>query len=773
VNKFTFKLTIQDYYEKVSASLVIDGKAYSMDIASRSGSNPYTYIFTTTLFLDQDIYTYHYEVSSVWKFLQTPDYTLVVDFQTPRKGGEIYIGNRKINAWNIVLSDEVLPNVSTVDFETDEYIAGTTILVKIFADKIRTFKMNITKISKTDKGYRVQAKSQTNLEKTVSYGITGAKSLDFVKSILQSPIVGDLPEYIYSQAGEDTIGNILNKVLIINNARGYERNGKYYFKTDQDAKLKLSKLDNLISWTESRDNIRNWVREYYVVSQYPSQKNSLTNYDAANWTGTVSNVTKTTYGLLAPDGSPYILKGNGTISRSVSFNLADFDRLHLDWSPPTNTTQLTITLLQDSSNYLTYTRSFSGDVVAGFTLLTSTPSGELVKTITFTNKYISEVIGKTSQTCSVKVVLKSGTNIKSETSWQTTNQFGVFKFVFPKVQCDTLELHFGSPYPIDTSYGVKCELLQITEYAPDFTGMQTLQNEVWKKVVEELNLYFANFADKTTAYKGDTIHFVGKLGPFPVPSLSADEQYQWIAELDVGFWTSQNGYYVISIPVTFTVQNGNAYATFDYYYTVPDERVDLDTKASFHAQMSKVKITVQSQQVWRNLPYNWSMQYPKWDSIDVPISQFTKTGNPVKIYTITLSATGDNFYSSLYLYASQPNPQYVEVKDEESIRLYGEHFEERKIDKWSSKDAALLFATNYIKIFRKPIFEYVKNITWETPIELGDAVDCDGDISYVYRIVYDVDMATKTIYVGTNTTDLLRRLQEIAKKIDNLEKVIL
>jgi hypothetical protein len=145
----------------------------------------------------------------------------------------------------------------------------------------------------------------------------------------------------------------------------------------------------------------------------------------------------------------------------------------------------------------------------------------------------------------------------------------------------------------------------------------------------------------------------------------------------------------------------------------------------------------------------------------------------VNISTITLSATGDNFYSSFYLYATKPNPQYIEVKDETSIQLYGEHFEERKLDKWSSKDAALLFATNYVNLFKEPIYEYVKNITWETPIELGDAVDCDGDISYVYRIVYDVDMATKTLYIGMNTTDLLRRLQEMAKKIDNLEKIIL
>jgi len=561
--------------------------------------------------------------------------------------------------------------------------------------------------------------------------------------------------------------------------RGYERNGRFYFRNDNTIQYALSRSDNLVSWSEDLKNIKNYIREYYTIKQYPSVLNLLTNYDASNWSGTVSNATQTTYGLLSPSNSPYILKGNGQITRNVSFKITDYDRFHLYWSPPSTSTSLTITLKQDSSNYLTYTRTFAGKQGAGFVLTGSTANDELVKTISFgTQKYIRYVRGITTGACSVEAILKLNGNIVSQTAWQSTldNQF---IFIFENILSDTLELHFKSLYPVGTAYGVNVSNLAITEYAQVLSGTQTTLSTVWSKHQKfDINPYWSYDASNVVAgtkNQGAVYTVTADITLFSVPALSSNQQYNisvWATQDFKAQDTPNSDFYTFSyyIPANAKIVNGILYAQINWSHTVAKYYEYLYGPMHLYTEVDIVQPQTQNQYVWQYQDYNWSTSYPMWDELDIPINQFSKTGSPVNISQIVLNASGDNFYDSLYVYASKPTQEYIEVKDDTSIKTYGQRLDIRKLDGWTSQESALLFATKLLQTFKDPNYQYSKTISITTPIELGDAVNCDGSTLYVYQIVYQWDDGLKTIFVGVNQNDLLNRLKAMAEKIENLEK---
>ena len=780
-DKFTFSVSVNDTYNKPPmVSVVVDNQSYTMDLTSRTGSSPYVYTFSKTISLEQGDHVYRYEIANVWTFVQSSDYYLNSNYTPKTPDLRILVGNDKINAWNVILNDKSLPDASEISFDSDELISSSTISVVMNADKLRRYSFRITDIRKTNFGYSYNGVSSFDINDTVTMSITAIKSIDLLKSILNAPVFGTLNEYLYLQNFDNTpIRDIIQKIIIINGVRGYERNGRFYFRNDNTIQYSLSRNDNLVSWSEDRKNIKNYIREYYTIKQYPSVLTLFTNYDASNWSGTVSNATQTSNGLLSPANVPYLLKGNGAITRSVSFKITDYDRLHLYWSPPTTSTTLTITLTQDASNYLTYTRSFAGKQGAGFVLTGSTANDELVKTISFgTQKYIRYVKGITTNACSVEAILKLNGSVVSQTAWQNTldNQF---IFIFENILSDTLELHFKSLYPVGTAYGVNVSNLTITEYAQVLSGTQTTYKTTWSKYqafeIKPGFTYDTSNVVPGTINQGAVYTITADLTLFSVPALSTNQQYNITIWAEQDFKAQDNANspvytYTYYVPINGKIVNGTLYGQINWSHTVMKYYEYLSGYMRIRAEVDIVEPQYQNQYVWQYQDYIWSSSYPMWDEIDVPLNQFTKTGSPVGITQITLNATGDNFYDSLYVYASKPTMKYVEAKDDTSIGTYGQKLDIRKLDGWTSQESALLFATKLLQYFKDPNYQYSKDISITTPIELGDAVNCDGSTLYVYQIVYKWDDGIKTLFVGVNQNDLLNRLKAMAEKIENLEK---
>jgi len=178
--------------------------------------------------------------------------------------------------------------------------------------------------------------------------------------------------------------------------------------------------------------------------------------------------------------------------------------------------------------------------------------------------------------------------------------------------------------------------------------------------------------------------------------------------------------------------------------------------------------------LWHHVPYAWSETYNLWDYISVPLSSFSKIGSPSnQINTIRLLPTGDNYYENIYVFASNPIPQYIEIKDQDSIDDYGDKFQARKTDGWSSKESATAFANALIDLLKDPIMTYQKTLPINTRIECGDMVKADGVNLPIKRISYDFEKRLKTIFVGKAIANTVEFLKNVSRRIETLEKNVI
>lgn len=782
-DKYTFQVQISDTYSKPPVvSLNIGNNSYLMDLISRTGTDVFTYTFSKTISLECEDYTYHFEVGNVWttligenKFLKA-NYTLS---DSPKI--EVFSGYKKINSWNHILTENILPDVSECEFDTSEDLNIMDITVRLTRSDIKTYSMSIQNIQKTTEGYHIRAseKAKRKLEETVNFASQAVNSLNLIKTFLPGfEIKGTLPEVIYLQSfDEEKIIDILNRLLIINNRLGFVRNDKLYlFEKSNQAKYRLSKNDSQVDYSEDRENIVNVLREYYVRKNYPIPTNLFTNYDASNWNGTVTNERQTNNGLLSLSGSLYCLKGNGTIYRSVNFLFTDFDQLNMSWCPDT-ANSLEIRLETDSSNYRKYTRSFSGGKGAGFVLTSMNPNDIVTKTLTFADKYIHFLSISTSQPCRVKIDLKKSGSIVTTTDWQTTS--GLYEIYFQNTLCDSIDISFTNLYPIGAGYGVNCSNLRIQEYKQQYVTTGTTQSANWYNKYSGITSVNATGQYGALPF-GETSIISGSLVLGSIPPLQANESYNFgvSASLDatayggegVGYWQRDMQIYIGTtayrneqgmLVVEFSGAITNTYAPFLSIFAY---------RCHYSVEAYKLITTSTGEWVWNYVDYTWQESYNMWDALTIPFSQFTNVGSPSnQINTIRLIASGNNYYDSISFIKSQPVGEFVEARNQDSINIYGEKTEERKTDGWSSKESATAFANAFVSIFGNPLKSYSKRIPLTTNLNIGDTIDCDGELLQIYKIVYEEQM---TIFVGRNLQDTLEFLKETSRRIESIQKAL-
>jgi hypothetical protein len=762
---FTFTVQIQDTYTKPPmVTLNVDNKGYVMDYVSRVGSGPYTYTFSKTLPLETGQHQYQITISNVWTTLVSNTYNLYANYQS-NKDVKIYVDNKQINAWNIILTENLLPDVNEATFITDNAIDSTSVELRVKTGRqVKFYQMQIKNNARSGSNwqYTVYSTLKKELKKTISYGAQVTSSQSLLQKILPAySIFGNLTENIYFQQFTDkTIAEVLSYLIMINQVRMHERNGKIYILEDTNPTYTLRDLEKQ---GEDRDNIINIVREYYKLLQTPVPATALTEYDASNWAGTVVNAIQTSNGILPPSNSPYMLKATGEIYRSnISITPTDYDRFHLNWNPD-SATSLTIKLETDTSNYYSYTRTFAGGKGAGFVLLGGSAQDVVSKTIAFgSTKLVSNITGQTSDNCSYKIQLKLSGSIVLDTGWLTTFQKS-FNLPFFNTNADTIVLYFTNLYPIGTSYGVNCQQLSIQEYANVVVSTQKTET-----IVTGQSLKGSGGVDIT--YNAPTFTLHAKVAAGSAYSVSGNQS------LMVNVYGFAINYFQSGITkgaivgASWYTENGILY--LEATMTVPGpDNVDY-AWCSYDVWEAVVTTTYTPVYGWQYITYAWQQTYNLFDSIDIPLSSFSKTGSPTTINTIRLTATGDNYYDALYLYNSNPQFKYVEVRDQDSINQYGENLEERKLDGWTSYESAYLFANQYLNIVKDPIVQYQKDVSLETPVEIGDPINCEGTTLYAYKINYDFDKGIKTLFVGRSLQNTLELLKLLSKKVEALGRNI-
>ena len=784
---FTFTTQIKDTYTKPPVvSLVIDNQSWLMELKERTGSGPYTYTYQKTLALERGSHEYHVEVGNVWTVLIGDTNYLEAQYTLQNTPAiEVFSGNRGIDVSNAVLTENMIPDVDTLDFDTEEDLRSGigTLTVRFTGNEIKGYTMHVSNIRKKAGGWHVRAEetAKDDLQQVTSFSSQAISSLSIVQSILPSYTIhgGDnLTETIYLQAFQnERIRDILQRILLINGAAATARNGHLYIYPQSGTSKAVLRASDPDTQYSADMHIINKLREYYVKKQYPVPGSALTNYDASNWGGTVSNVLQTSNGVLPKH--PYCLKGTDTISRAVDFEFTDYDQMHIGFAPDVDNT-LEIRLETDASNYRKYVRTFSGKKGAGFVLTGSSSNATVTKDITFgsgVTKYIHLVEGRASQSCSAKIELKKSGTVVAESEWQTVGD-GYFGQYFNNVECDTITISFTNLCVVGTSYGVNCLSLHIEEHVQGWEASGTHTFAVWR------NSYSG------TSPADPQISGSGWVCPMPIDDAMLGSAYP-LNSYDTlhtkasayirasGKNTKTGGTFILRhFPVSATIQTrgGKYYAVFDF---CANNQGDYDInavepKVYYNATIWVERTIESSKTVWYYKQYDWSSTYNLFDYASIPLSSFTTVGSPTnQVNTIRLVATGDVYYDELYFVATNPSPEYVEAKNQDSIDNHWLSFQTRTTDGWSSKESAQAFAQAFVDKFGEPAESYEKNVSFWTDINLGDMAECDGKQLQVYCIVYNPGKGTKRIMVGRKITDTLEFLKQASAKIQALEKTIM
>jgi len=157
--------------------------------------------------------------------------------------------------------------------------------------------------------------------------------------------------------------------------------------------------------------------------------------------------------------------------------------------------------------------------------------------------------------------------------------------------------------------------------------------------------------------------------------------------------------------------------------------------------------------------------------IDLPLSGFVKTGNPTQLNTLTLTATGGQWYDAIGLRNT--------LKTRKSVEVYAADWSQasdrpmpRLTDQWRSPDTARVFAEALLSIYSEALAQYTETVDWNSPVQLGDLVTTlDGDL-VVNAVSWDPDTMTKTVRAGQRVRDTFEWIQSVNGKMSDLERMV-
>jgi len=739
-----------------------------------------TYTYKADIDLERGNHVISAQVNNIWQIVTSPNQDLVMAYDLAVHRIDLYQDEAYLDATDIQLQDAMLPDLPQLSFASESLVRGTVTCV-VRDRGLYVYRFSIRYVDKAADGtyrYRCEAEEREALTTTQTVLARATSSLDLIRvAAPQLDVVNDelLTQVITEQAFENSTGlDIIGQLLIINECLGHIRNGRLYLLpldlSSQTARAAMARLDADTAW--SRDGaIYDKVRVYYTIKQSPVPGSVLTNYDAANWTGTLVNKTMVDTSLLpAPSGAAYLLKATGNASRgSLSIPVTSFDRFLMNWCPVT-ASSMTVSLQEDGSNKLEFTRTFGGGTGEGFIISAASATDTATKTIAIgSSKCIMQVQGNTTKPCSWRLTLKLGATVVYQGDWNTTlgtdNLLQAdFATEWVKVNpCDTIQLEFQGLYVVGSGYGVQVSQLLITEYLQKSVAIGQHTRLVTRQTYRGS---MSKTADSTTTQW----NFYGDLGA--APALESGQEYGVYATCPTNLlvWGPGGTLEMTdkTIPVSVTVENGRVIARMTQAINTTG---DIGQAATI--QVGTVSATLSVYETvwdmalrWETQPWSWGgTSFNLWDRLDIPISQMTRTGSPKTIVTIAITCTGDYYLDSLYFLANDPKPQYVDVGT--GSKVYEVHTGE-----FGSQAAALAYAKGLLEIVSTPKEQYTKRVPLGTDLAVGDVVTADGTNLVIYNAAYDGSAGMVTLAAGRQVDNTLEALKQTVRRLDALEKVI-
>jgi len=732
----TVTLTVASAVSLPSALIVVDGKAYTGIWTSGS------YVFSYDLALERGPHIIYAQATDSVGTVSTSPITYVMAYELSEYGIDVYSGDAKLDAIEPVLHDELFPALPTLNFSCAALLSG--IIQAVIRERgLRQYQFEIATVAISGPFYVYTCKAAESYAMTsaimalqTAYGST-ANAISLLVPSLNIVGADLLAQTTYPQLYVNiTPTEVIKQLLIQSLAQASVRNGNLYvFPLDvsgQTPDYHMQRLDKLTGWQRDADTF-DAVIAHYIVKQYPTPDTFMTLHDAANWYGTVTDVTQVDPTLLRPpSGALGMLKSVGDCHReglSAAFKL--FDRVRFNWCPPDVGATVTVSLQQDASNKLELTHTFAGESGAGFILEDGTATTDtLTKDITLSPaQHVTTVEGTTTGACSYRVILL---NAAGAPIWQDTSAptFGnVFKANVPTwisqsdyYRATTVRIEFTNLYPIAANYGVQVITCDIT--------VQTYNN-----VGSHVNMVSTVNSNVSITWSS---MFGCYRGVYPLRGSTG------------GQWYQVNSPYYLTLTM---LPDGYILDDYNHNFGAADAGPQLISVTV------SILETVQDY-AWISAPFIWSPAFNLFESVTLALSDFTRTGNPTNLATIALTWTGDNYLDTLVLVADNPLP--VTVRAGTGQRAY------TVTDDFGSEAGAQAYADGLLPVVSVAREQYTRDVPLSTDLGVGDTISGDGVPMTVYAI--DYRQSGKTLAAGRAMDVLMTRLAEQARRIGALER---
>lgn len=777
----TVTVNVTDTYSQPPLLTVfIDGQAVIAEVTDRIPDS-YTYVATMDVSIGQ--HALQVQVNNIWAVVTSALQYFTATYDLHESSIKVYWGDRQIKAWGFQWTDPLLPDVPSCSFSSDEEITGQIrVVLRRRGYEERTYK--VTRHSKQGSSWSMtcDATEKSQLNTLLSLQVQGATANDLMQQAMGNVAPAAdysllMPQWFYGQSYQCRASELIDQLLIQSGVAAWLQAGRWNAASiDAPATVPLawSKREPQVGY-EADDTIYNRVRAHYAIAQYPVPSTALTEKDAANWTGTITDVSLTDNLLPAPSGAWYMLRANGNVSRTgLSISLAPFDRFKLNWLPETATT-LAIKLKQDGSNYLSYTRTFAGGTGSGFIATGASASSTALYTVTASIRPVL-IQGYMTQPCSVVVTLKkSGATVLTFASQSTVGTENHWQVSVPAstYQADTItdiEMVFSNLYPVNSGYGVNCSRLLIDEYKQIATITGSTREITYRANLScsmpvQTHYVYANYEEWG---------FAGIIGK--VPTLEANEQWD-IMSVSGGItckiydYTADGGLRTVrkEVPVFVTILGddiwvGSNIAT-DPGYAGADGQIASVSGGSASGVLVKYLIASTSTLSWVIQPYAWSTTYNLWDAIDIPLTSFAATGTTRTITSIEFTCTGINNLDALQLVASNPIDKVVEAVSGAGDSLYPD-----EATGFNSLEAAQAWARGMLDRVSIARPSYTKVMSIGEDVSLGEWVACDGTPLQIRAIAGDMDSGTITVLAGADQQTLAATLRAQSKTLDELKR---
>lgn len=780
---YTFRVEMDDSYSKPPiVSIDIAGRQFSLPVLSRVTNH---YVYESSLELEQGTFQVGATVKNVWQNLSLAPQSISVVWPVVTPHYEVMIGNTPIAVKDLSIEDPAFPSMTRITFQSAVDVGDIPLVVKAYTDKLRVYRVMATDTQFAGGLYTHTCVStaQANMDKPVDVEVEMVDSDNFAERYLafaDTPSALDVP--LTLMEFHELLSSMLGKVASINGVLMYERNGLWRAidadSTGKVARLSIHQQDAGVTMGRSKSQLVNDIREYYNLQQYPVPASSMSNYDAANWTGTVSNVLETHSHQAPPSGALYCLKGTGEIKRTVAFSKDDYDFFAGAWCPESNSQSLTVRLYSGPTAYWQYVRGFAGNQISVESIYGTERTSEITKTVAFSPaKHVTQLLVKTSAACRVKVDLYVGAVLASEGMYLPTNDNKV-TFYWPPdryqaIAATSMVVTFTDLSSIGGRYGIQLEGLTCTEWIYAFVCDKEITKVTWK------HSYNKNGINAGTVHVGSDTLKQGTVSCGSVPNGATvinTEFAAWVENSSETWWISGNA----AIGASAYVANGELWILYSVVGTLYNGQDD----AMFPDGTGTLKwgYLVECQVATTEYIGHYSDTFPVselgtlangWDSFSVPMSAFTAVSNPTStIITWSVNVGSGSYYlDSPNVKAAKARWEYVDVQDQASVQKYGKHHQERKTDGFNTKASAQTYAEGLLRLYAYPLESYQWQTSLLTPVELGDWVQTpSGDLLMVQSVTYG--QSSKGVTVGTPSDSLIDHLNRNAAAIEAVQRVL-